>query len=459
MRYLFEKLFTAVLNRFTTWRRRTARNGGLKLGLTVADGEVSDRPSAISHARRAEHVAILGRTGTGKSSLIRYFCEQDIEAGRGFIFFDLHGDATPLLLSTIAEVERESERDLSENLIVVNPADGEFSVGLNPLEGSGGDGRYVRILGFTDVLKHRWNLHAFGARTDELLRNSLYALAECGLTLVELMPFLGNDPFRVSCLRKVTNAEVRQYFTERYDQASPAMRAVMREPILNKTSAFTADPHFRHIVGQVKSTFSLLDAMEEGKWVILNLHKGRLGEEALTLGSMFLPMIKNVLFSRQKRQLFTVFADEVQNLVALGRDVETMLSEARKFGVSICTANQFLDQYPAEMRSAILAVGTHIFFRLSSADAQCIAGALDGGKALSALLRNLPARHLVVKSGGDPWQEVVVPDLKSPSAPFADLYERSRRRFAKRRSEVEAEIANRLARAYRSPNEVLNGWE
>jgi len=459
MKTMLEKLFIAILNRFRTWRRSVVRESGLRLGLRVLDSEVTDRGVAIPLARRPEHIAILGRTGTGKSSLIRYFCHQDIEAGRGFIFFDLHGDATPILLSMVAEQEQEEQKDLSEKLIVVNPADTEFSVGLNPLEEASSGNRFVRLLEFTEVLKHRWNLHAFGARTDELLRNSLYALAENDLTIVELLPFLGNDAFRVACLQKVTNHEVRQYFESRYDQASPAMQAVMREPILNKTSAFTADPNFRHIVGQVKSTFSLLEAMEQGKWVVLNLHKGRLGEEAVTLGSMFLTTIKNTLFSRRQRQLFTVYADEVQNLVALGRDVETMLSEARKFGISICTANQFLDQYPSEMRSAILAVGTHIFFRLSSGDAQCIAGALGGHRALAELLRNLPSRHLVIKSGSDPWQEVVVPDLKEPTVPFADLYKRSRQRWARPRSVIETEIAERLAKAYQRPNEVLHDWE
>jgi len=95
------------------------------------------------------------------------------------------------------------------------------------------------------------------------LRNSLYAIADNNLTLLELVPFLSHAEFRAACLKRVTNHEIRQYFELRYDQASEAMRAVMREPILNKTSAFTADPHFRHIVGQSTSTFSLLQALDQ----------------------------------------------------------------------------------------------------------------------------------------------------------------------------------------------------
>src|SRR5262249_11921480 len=147
------------------------------------------------------------------------------------------------------------------------------------------------------------------------------------------------------------------------------------------------------------STFSLVDAIDAGRWIVLNLHKGRLGEQSPTLGALFFTAIKNALFSRRKRDLFTVFADEVQNVVAFGGGLETMLSEARKFAISVCCANQFLDQYPPEMRAAIMAIGTHIFFQLSGPDAHQIANMLDGGKPLQELLKNLPRRHMVVKSG------------------------------------------------------------
>lgn len=157
--------------------------------------------------------------------------------------------------------ERTEHRHLSGRTILIEPADPIVSVGLNPLEGHGSD--FVRIAELAQILKNRWHLDTFGARTDELLRNALYVLAANGLTLVELALLLTHGGFRSACLKKVENAEVRQYFELRYDQASEPMRATMREPILNKTSAFTADPHFRHIVGQ-SSTFSLKQAMERG---------------------------------------------------------------------------------------------------------------------------------------------------------------------------------------------------
>jgi hypothetical protein len=260
-------------------------------------------------------------------------------------------------------------------------------------------------------------------------------------------------------MKTVTNDEVRQYFELRYDPLSEAMQGTMREPILNKTSAFTADPHFRHIVGQQHSTFSLLEAMDAGRWIVLNLNKGRLGEQSPTLGSLFFTAVKNALFARRGRELFSIYGDEVQNLVAYGGGLETVLSEARKFSGSVLSANQYLDQYPADMRAAIMAVGTHIFFQLSSGDAQQIANALDGGKSLAERLKNLPRRHIVVKSGYGDWVEAVVPTVTMPKADPADLYARSRARWARSRPEIETEIRTRQAGINRSPAEALNDWE
>ena len=265
-------------------------------------------------------------------------------------------------------------------------------------------------------MKRRWGLDHFGARTDELLRNALFVLSANGLTLLELAPLLTHPAFRAQCLKNTPNAEVRNYFEFRYNTASEPMQASMREPILNKTSAFTTDPSFRHIVGQPQSTFSVTEAMDEGHWIIVDLPKGELGDQAITLGSLIFTVGKNALFSRRKRTLFTIYVDEVQNFVAYDAGIETVLSEARKFGVSVVSANQFLGQYPEGMRTAILSVGTHIFFQLSPGDAAAIAQALDGGKSLAERLKNLPQRHFVVKSGADHWAEGSTPIVDDPKA-------------------------------------------
>lgn len=459
MKRLFENVMAGFWNRIAGRRRRLAVATGLSLGIRVVDEALAASRVVIPHSRRAMHIALLGRTGTGKSSLIRWFCEQDIKARRGFFIFDIHGELTPAVLSLIAVEERRTGTDLSDRVIVIDPSDPAYSVGLNPLEGHQGQDSFVRVLQFAEVLKQRWGLHTFGARTDELLRNSLLVLAENGLTLLELAPLLTDAVFRSSCLKKVTNQEVREYFETRYDAASDAMQAVMREPILNKTSAFTADPHFRFIIGQQHSAFSVSRAMDEGKWILVNLAKGKLGAEALTLGALLLTAVKHAAFERENRELFTVFADEVQNLIGFGADLETMLAETRKFGVAICTANQYLEQLPQEVRAAILALGTLICFQLSPPDAQFVATTLDGGRPLSERLKNLPPRHLVVKSGADLLVEAAVPEIRKPNVPWRDLYERSRNRWAASRASIEAQIAQRHAKVGGSKQEDLSEWE
>ena len=450
MIHFFEQLVISIWNYFH--RPRVAKEGnGIMLGNMVNEDEVTKRRITLSDTRRTMHIAILGKTGSGKSSLLRLMAQQDIDAGRGFLYFDLHGDATPFLLKSIANREATLHEELHEKLIVIAPADKEFSIGLNPLQQK--DLSFIQITEFTQILKRRWGLDHFGARTDELLRNALYVLSANGFTLLELAPLLTHAGFRTQCLKKTPNTEVRQYFEFRYDKVSEPMRATMREPILNKTSAFTADPAFRHIVGQQESTFSMQHAMDQGDWIIANLDKGKLGEQSLTLGSLLFTIAKNALFTRRRKNLFTIYVDEVQNFLAYDSGIETVFSEARKFGVSVVSANQYLGQYPDEMRTAILSVGTHIFFNLSPVDATQISQALDGGKSLAERLKNLPQRHFVIKSGADHWREGCTPTVANPKINLSELLDRARAHHGRLRAEVDQEIARASGGAQRTQTE------
>ena len=453
----FDHFLASVWNKLRDRRDAASVSSGLSLGFEMVDEAISRKRHTVSSLRRTMHLAVLGKTGSGKSSLLRHMGREDIRAGRGFVWFDLHGDATPFLLRAIAEKERAHERHLSDRVIVIAPGDEEVSVGFNPLGADRPD--FVRVAEFAAILRARWGLDHFGARTDELLRNALYVLSANGMTLLELTPLLTHNGFRAAALKNLPNPEVRQYFESRYDRTSDGMKTAMREPILNKTSAFTADPHFRHMVGQTRSTFSMRDAMDRGYWVIADLNKGRLGEHALTLASLLFAVVKCALFTRERRSLFTIYADEMQNFVVRESGVESVLSEARKFGVSVVSANQFLDQYPASMRAAILSVGTHVFFQLSPQDALTVSAALDGGKSLAERLKNLPTRHFIVKSGAERWKEVVAHKVEDAGAGYGDLLTRVRRESARPRAEVEREIEERHQALRRSADDVLHAWD
>lgn len=456
-----ERIVTRIWNGIVSRkaRRRTDRHSSrVDFGFLIKDGQLTKHRFGLNQGRRSEHIAILGKTGSGKSYFLRHLASQDISSDHGFVYFDLHGDATPFLLQRLAAREQREQVDLSEKVIVIAPADPLYSVGLNVLEADRRQS-FVQIAEFAQILKVRWHLDSFGARTEELLRNALFVLRENQLTLLELSPLLTNAAFRASCVKRVGNFEVQSYFTTRYDQASEAMQAVMRDAILNKVSVFTADPHFRHIIGQQHSTVSLEEAIDQGCYVIVNLHKGNLGEQAATLGSLILTRLKNALFARQARKTFTLYCDEVQNLVAYDSGLDTLLSEARKFAISVVSANQFLDQYPAAMRSAILSVGTHVCFQLSSSDADKMAANLAGSKSLADTLKNLPHQELIAKSGSYPATQVRVPNLVAHDTSYQDLYERCQERWAKRRTDIEQEIQERQKDAAQSQSEVLDAWQ
>jgi len=386
-------------------------------------------------------------------------CSQDIEQGHGFAFFDLHGDTTPFLLGLIAAEERRRGNDLAVRTILIDPGDPERSIGLNILEAQGAQETFVEIAEITAILKHRWKLDTLGVRTEELLRHSLFVLISNGLTFLEIAPLLTSEGFRHSCVTNTPPGEARSYFEARYNKLSVDMQAVYREAILNKVSLYASDPKFRHMIGQRRSTLNLKRAIDSGAWVLINLEKGRLGEEASTLGALLLSKLKHAILGRSSRRLFTLYCDELQNLVAYDAGIDVLLSEARKFGISIVSANQYLDQYPASMRAAILAMGSHAFLQLSGLDAQRIAYWIGEGKTTADRLRTLPKRHALLRQTGVGFDEAIVPDIGRPPHLPLDLLSRVRGRWTRPRPEIENEIIGRHKSAAESNQILGDEWK
>src|SRR5690349_16686451 len=202
MTALLEKLMARIWNGSVSRRARKrvpTEVSRVEFGYMIKDGEVTKNRFGISQTRRAEHIAILGKTGSGKSFFLRYLASQDIKSDHGFVYFDLHGDATSFLLSALAEREQREGTALSEKVIIIDPSDPAYSVGLNVLESRDTRDTFVQIAEFAQILKTRWHLDSFGARTEELLRNALYLLRDNDLTLLELSALLTNAAFRASC--------------------------------------------------------------------------------------------------------------------------------------------------------------------------------------------------------------------------------------------------------------------
>jgi len=234
------------------------------------------------------------------------------------------------------------------------------------------------------------------------------------------------------------------------------MQSVMREAVLNKVTAFTVDQGIRHIVGQQRSSFSLRRAIDEGFWILLDLRKGRLGENTATFAGLFLMKLKNAIFGRASRNLFSLYADELPNLVSAADSFGTLLAECRKFAVSVVTANQFLNQFSPAMRSALVSVGTVLCFQLSAEDAPFMAKALDGERGLVRRLVTLPHRHLFGKFG-DFAQEIAVPRVPSQLVSTTSLIQRSLTLFAKQRQKIEDEINAR--KPAEAATVALDDWD
>jgi hypothetical protein len=446
---IFEHIFVNTFNRLVN-ARQPRLTGGLPLGRIVVADKLSSQIYFVPTIRRTEHMVIQGKTGQGKSYLIRHIAEHDIKSGRGLILFDLHGDLILPILYLLARSGVNPSR-----VILMDPGNRQCAVGINPIETNDDQTRFLLVAEVTRTLADRWDFK--GARTEELLRNALFVLSANGMTLLEVGLLLSHDGFRAQMLKRVKNQDVRDYFLLRFDPLSDAMKSTMREPVLNKLSEFCGDPHFRYILGQRQSTVSFDDVLAEGKIVLVNLNKGLLGIHAITFGSLVLGAFRAAIFRRKKRDLFAAVCDEVQNLVTADTDFDVLLAEARKFGIGLVTANQFAAQLPPKMRSAVQAIGTRVFFQLSSEDASHVAPEIDGGRELTERLRNLPARHFIVKSGNHRVQEVVTPDLSTEKVPVEGFVNATNAVYANEREEIDADILARRPKP-ESLKEVVDDW-
>lgn len=418
---------------------------GLFLGYTNHHGEAQTRVY-LPNRRRVEHVAIVGKSGSGKTNLLLSLAKQHFERHEGFIFFDFHGDATNHLLRLAAE-----HPDAAEQLVLVDLSDPATSPSINPLEALAGEDD---LTGHTSelaaVLRQRWHVDSFGARTEELLRNTLHALSASGHTIVEIPLLLTSSTFRTAIVEKLTNAEVKEYWTERYERLSEAMKATFREPLLNKVTEFTSERACRHFLGQKRSTIRLSESIERGDWVLVCLPKGQLRHHAQTIGNLICAHLLYAVLARvrlpeQKRRIFSIFCDEVQNLAENANTLITLFAEGRKFGTSLVTANQFWEQLPRELRGAVLSAGTMALFRVSAADSAFLTNELTGGRRRLAIPpTDLGLGQAWIRTAGQEPTLVSVPKTTPPSnaAAAARLRETVLSKYSRSRREIEQAIAD-----------------
>ncbi len=408
----------------------------------VTDYRDIRRRFGIKEKNRRGHMYIIGKTGTGKTTLIENMIISDIKAGNGLAIIDPHGDLADHLLNFIPK------RRIDE-VIYFNPSDLDYPIAFNPLEKVDRDHHHLVASGLISVFKKIW-YESWGPRMEHILRNAILSLLDYpGSTLLDIPLILVDKDFRKKVLDKVANPQVRDFWLTEFERYSSYFRSEAISPIQNKVGHFLSTPLVRNIVGQAQSSIDFRKIMDEGKVLIVNLSKGKIGEDNCgLLGAMIVTKIQLAALSRgdlpeNKRKSFYLYVDEVHNFLTLS--FADILSEARKYGLSLILAHQYIEQLDEKIRSAIFGnVGTLIAFRVGARDAQFLKNEFTPVFDETDLV-NLSNYHIYLKLMIDgitsrPFSAITIPPLEIRTSHKTRVIEASRAKFARVRAEVEREI-------------------
>jgi type IV secretory pathway TraG/TraD family ATPase VirD4 len=345
-------------------------SNGTVIHFAMVDYRRDHRTFGIKNEDRFSHVYIIGKTGTGKSTLIETMALQDLKLGNGFALVDPHGELVERVAARIPAA-RQSDT------IYFNPADRGQPYGYNPLRQVRPDFISLAASGLMEVLKKMW-ADSWGVRMEHILRNALFALLEQpDATLRDVLRLLTDRTYRKLICQSLKNNTVRNFLENEFERFTFGYRADGIAPIQNKIGAFLADPLLNSVLTAPDEDLHVRRIMDEGKVLLVNLAKGRLGEDSSSLlGGLLVTTIGLAAFSRadvppEKRRDFYVYVDEFQSFTTLA--LVNMFSELRKYRVGFTVAHQYLHQLEPEIRHAVFGnIGTMISFRVGAEDAPYI---------------------------------------------------------------------------------------
>jgi len=324
----------------------------------------------IKDIDRRRHIWAIGKTGTGKSTLIANMAIDDLKKDRGLAIIDPHGDLCDIVLDYIP-------KHRIKDVIYFNPADTSYPIVINPLEVTNNEEAELVVSGIVSIFNKIFGF-SWGPRLEYILRNSLYTLALVpNSTLKDVPLLLTNKAFRQKVENTISDPSMLAFWRDEFDKMPERLQAEAISPILNKVGQFVTSPLIRTVIGQPKSTIKLDDVMNDGKILLANLSQGRLGEDnAALLGAMLitkfqLAAMHRVALPEEQRKDFYLYVDEFQNF-ATGSFIKIM-SEARKYRLDIMLANQYMAQIPEEVTKAILGnAGTVMTFAVGANDADIL---------------------------------------------------------------------------------------
>src|SRR3990167_9281016 len=391
---------------------------------------------------RRRHMYIVGKTGMGKSTMMENMVLDDIYSGNGIGLVDPHGDFAEKILNYIPAKR-------INDVVYINPADLDFPIGFNILEVHNEGQKHLIVAGLMGIFKKIWP-DVWSARMEYILNNTLLALIEYpGSTLLGINRLLSDKKYRRKVIAKVKDPVIKSFwnvefasYTEKYAQEAVA-------PIQNKIGQFLSTNVIRNMVAQVKSTIDIRKLMDEGKIIIMNLSKGRIGEDnSRLLGGMLITKIQLSAMERvdtpeKDRRDFFLYVDEFQNFAT--PSFANILSEARKYRLSLIMAHQYVKQLDEIVADAVFGnVGTIISFRIGGGDAEMLAKEFTP-VFLEEDLVNLPKFQIFLKLMIDgvsstPFSAMTLPPLGGPTDSVDKVIRVSRERYGRPRAAIEDKI-------------------
>ena len=395
----------------------------------------------LLQADRRRHVYVVGMTGTGKTGLLLNLMHADLQAGAGFCFLDPHGDASQHIAS-LAPKERRSD------VIYLDPSDPTHTFAYNPLSGIPEAERATAAANIVSAFKNIW-ANTWGARLEYILGHSIRLLLDTrDQTLLGLPRLLVDDDYRHWLVVRCQDPVVRAFWLTEYAAYDTRFRNEAIAPIQNKVGAFLANPFIRSILCQNSSTLKLPDVMNKGKVLIVNLSKGNLGTEpAHLLGALLITACAQAAEARRhmpesERRDFTLYVDEFQNFAT--ESFAPILSEARKWRLSLVAANQTISQLPDGLQQAVFGnAGTLVVFRVGAHDAKRLAGELGMSSPATLTQTNNHRAWIKLMRDGAPLEPRVIETLAPPppGARLAQVIAFAHARHMMPRKPVEESIA------------------
>lgn len=392
---------------------------------------------------RRRHMYVIGKTGMGKTTMLENMVLQDIYNGHGVGVVDPHGDFAEKIINYIPP-------NRVNDIVYFNPADVDYPIGFNILEVQSEEQKHLVAAGLMAVFKKIWP-DVWSARMEYILNNTLLALLDYeGSTLLGINRLLADAKFRKKVLQKLKDPVIKSFWTNEFANYEPRYQKEAVAPIQNKIGQFLSASVIRNMVAQVKSTINMREIMDNKKVLIMNLSKGRIGEDnSRLLGGMLITEIQLAAMSRvdmpeSERKDFFLYVDEFQNFAT--PSFANILSEARKYRLSLIMAHQYVMQLDEIVADAVFGnVGSMVTFRVGAGDAEILEKEYSPTFLIEDIV-NLPKFQIFLKLmidgvASQPFSATTMSPIGSPTGSAEKVIRVSRERYGKSRSSIEDKIA------------------